>query len=348
MIEHFKVLLSSIVNNPNKEISKLELLTEKEKKQILIDWNNTTVDYPQDKCIHQLFEEQVIQTPDNIAIVFEEEKLTYKQLNEKANQLANYLVKQGVKSEILVGICCDRSLQMIIAILAVLKAGGCYMPIDPNYPQERLEFMLKDSQISILLTQQQLVNNLDLSVQNIVKLDHDWELITQENKENLINFANPHSLAYVIYTSGSTGKPKGVMIEHGSIVNTIYHRITRQFPQESLSSLAFFISISFDGSVAQLFSTLAVGGKLTILNSIEQINDLDPPEDFTIIITSPTVLSNYLKIYKLPKSLQVLGIGGEKVSQELVRSITNDYPELQIHLIYGPTEVSVFCSSFQV
>lgn len=203
MAQHFQVLLSEIIENPQEKISRLNVLTETEKKQILIDWNNTKVDYPKDKCIHQLFEEQVIKTPDNIAVILEEEKLTYQQLNEKANQLAYYLIKQGVKLETKVGIKCDRSFDMIIGILGILKAGGCYVPIDDNYPQERINYILEEANIDILLTQKGLKNNIKKQILTVY-LD-EKSLFDQESKINPINEVKSNNLAYVIYTSGSTG-----------------------------------------------------------------------------------------------------------------------------------------------
>ena len=231
MLEHFRILLESIVTNPDRPIFEVPLLTEAERHKLLIEWNDTKRDYPKDKCIHQLFEEQVEKTPDAIAVVFEDQQLTYRELNSGANQLAHYLHKLGVGPEVLVGICVERSIEMVIGLLGILKAGGAYVPLDPSYPKERLEFMLADAQVSVLLTQDGLFedggsriddNNrrfsiLDRPIQRIC-LDRDWELIARESDANPENTATAENLAYVIYTSGSTGQPKGVAIEHRNTV----------------------------------------------------------------------------------------------------------------------------------
>ncbi|NEQ10376.1 MAG: AMP-binding protein, partial [Moorea sp. SIO4E2] len=183
MLSHYQVLLSAVVENLDVPISQLPLMTEAELDQILVEWNNTTTDYPKDKCIHQLFEEQVENNPNSIAGVFEEQKLTYSELNSKANQLAHYLQKLGVVPETLVGICVERSVEMVVGLLAILKAGGAYVPLDPAYPQERLEYMFADSQVSVLLTQEQLLAQLPQHQAQVVLLDKDWEKIATETPE---------------------------------------------------------------------------------------------------------------------------------------------------------------------
>jgi len=218
MAGHFQTLLEAIAVNPIQPISELPLLTQRERYQLLTEWNDTTIDYPQDKCIHQLFEAQVKMTPNAVAVAFKNQRLTYKELNAQANQLARYLQKLGVGPEVIVGICIDRSLEMVVGLLGILKAGGAYLPLDPAYPKERLTFMLSDSQVSILLTQQRLVEYLP-HVHTVVCFEKDWEIISQEGSANLVSNATSQNLAYVIYTSGSTGKSKGVMIAHCSPVN---------------------------------------------------------------------------------------------------------------------------------
>ena len=268
MNEHFQVLLVAIVANPDVEIGKLPILTEREKHQLLVQWNDTQTEYPYDKCIHQLFEEQVERTPENIAVVFEDQQLTYQELNIKANQLSHYLRKIGVKSEVLVGICVERSLEMIIGLLGILKAGGAYVPIDPAYPTERLSYILNDTQISILLTQKHLLEKIPKVIANIVCLDKDS--IFREHQNNSIAEIKPHNLAYVIYTSGSTGKPKGVAVEHQSVVNFLYFRNSQIFNKDELKVVTFTSSICFDVSVAQLFSPLIIGSKIIIITQISR------------------------------------------------------------------------------
>lgn len=214
---HFQNLLSAIVENPQQAVGELPLLSEAERHQLLVEWNDTAREYPTDKCIHQLFEEQVAKTPHAVAVVFEQQELTYRQLNHKANQLAHYLQTLGVKPEVLVGICVERSVEMVVGILGILKAGGAYVPLDPNYPQERLSYMLADSGVQVLLTHSKLSSSLPSHTARVVCLDTDWGTIEQQYGDNLNAGVCEDNLAYVIYTSGSTGQPKGVAIEHHSL-----------------------------------------------------------------------------------------------------------------------------------
>src|SRR5713226_1515130 len=207
--------------NSEQHLSDSPLLTETEKHQLLVEWNNTKRDYPKDECIHELFEEQVERTPDAVALVFEDQQLNYRELNRRGNQLAHYLRKLGVGPEVLVGICLERSLEMVVALLGILKAGGAYVPLDPTYPKKRLEFMLEDSGTAVLLTQQRLFDGVAAHSANVVCLDRDWKDITRQSEENADSEAKPANLAYVIYTSGSTGNPKGVKNIHRGICNRL-------------------------------------------------------------------------------------------------------------------------------
>ncbi|MDF5719515.1 MAG: amino acid adenylation domain-containing protein [Rhizonema sp. PD37] len=300
MALHFVTLLEAIVANPDWQISKLPLLTATEQHQLLVTWNNQKTEFP-DKCIHQLFEEQVELSPDAIALVFEDEQLTYRELNRRANQLAHYLQQLGVKPEVLVGICIERSLSMIVGILGILKAGGAYVPLDPAYPQERLAFMLSDAQVSVLLTQPHLVKKLPESKAQYVCLDTEWHFISQSSEENPITLRVrqfqldgnrpsgspvPHrdgnrqdggwshqdlncltnvqatNLAYVIYTSGSTGQPKGVLVAHRNLVHSTCARIS--YYLEPVRRFLLVSSLAFDTSVAGIFWTLCCGGTLVL------------------------------------------------------------------------------------
>ncbi|MBV8882381.1 MAG: AMP-binding protein, partial [Chroococcidiopsidaceae cyanobacterium CP_BM_RX_35] len=223
MLSHFQTLLEGIVANPEQQITALPLLTKAEKQQLLITWNNTQVDYPQDQCIHQRFETQVEQTPHTIAIASATERLTYQELNHRANQLAHCLQKLGVGPEVLVCLCMERSVEMIVALLGILKAGGAYLPLDPTYPQERLNFILEDAQVPILLTQQRCFGHLkQWRTQEVIYLDKDREMLAQQSQENPISNVTASNLAYAIYTSGSTGQPKGVQVQHSSLLNLVF------------------------------------------------------------------------------------------------------------------------------
>ncbi|WP_228050002.1 non-ribosomal peptide synthetase [Tychonema sp. LEGE 06208] len=260
----FEVLLEGIVANPNQKISELPLLTEAEGYQLLAEWNNTTKEYPSDKCIHQLFEEQVTRSPDAIAVVFEDKQLTYLQLNQRANKIAHHLRTLGVGPEVSVGICVERSLEMVVGLLGILKAGGPYVPLDPEYPTERLSFMLQNAQVKVLLTQQRLVEKLPEYEAQFVYLDTDWQVISRSSEENPITGVQATNLAYVIYTSGSTGQPKGVAMNHFSLCNLILWQLQNTTISSGAKTLQF-APISFDVSFQEMFSTWCSGGTLLLI-----------------------------------------------------------------------------------
>lgn len=218
---HFTTLLEAIVKEPERRVSELPLLSAAEREQLLIEWNQTTKEYPQQRCIHELFEEQVERTPDAVAVVFEEQELTYGELNRRANQLAHYLRSLGVGPEVLVGLMVERSIEMVVGLLGILKAGGAYLPLDPEYPQQRLSFMLADAQLSILLTQQHLRAQLPPHHLQLLSLDEEWAQLSDLPGSNLDLELEPEHPAYAIYTSGSTGQPKCALNTHQGISNRL-------------------------------------------------------------------------------------------------------------------------------
>ncbi|BAY46057.1 peptide synthetase [Scytonema sp. HK-05] len=260
---HFQILLEGIITNPGQQIALLPLLTEAEQRDLLWKWNNNQVECPQTQCIHQLFENCVKKTPNAVAVVFQQEQFTYQELNTKANQVAHYLHSLGVGSQVLVGICVERSLEMIVGLLGILKAGGAYVPLDPAYPQERLAFMLSDSQVSVVLTQQKLVASLPVQNVRVVCLDTDLQVISQESETNPVSNITGGNLAYVIYTSGSTGKSKGVAIAHRSLVNA-YQAWEKAYQLQSLTSHLQMASFSFDVFSGDLIRALCSGAKLVL------------------------------------------------------------------------------------
>ncbi|MFN7459697.1 MAG: amino acid adenylation domain-containing protein [Akkermansiaceae bacterium] len=350
MKEHFAVLLKQITDNPHQSINNLSLLTEDEIQQ-LQTWNQTQTEYPHNHTLVHLFAEQVIKNPDNLAVVFESENLTYQQLNEKADQLADYLIENyQIQPDTLIGICVERSLEMIIGVLGILKAGGAYVPIDPNYPSERIRFMLEDSGISVLLTQSFLVNKLPLdSLENpveVVYLDDSSRRDAETQRKITKNQVKPDNLAYVIYTSGSTGKPKGVMIEHQAIVN-LGLAWAEKFQVQNYSRLLQFGSFSFDLSIGEIATSLSAGACLYLGNKDtllpgQSLVDFLTEHKITHGFLSPSALSVLPKV-NLP-DLQCLTVGGEACTAELVnqwgttRSLFN---------CYGPTESTVIASIFR-
>ncbi|ODH00205.1 non-ribosomal peptide synthetase [Nostoc sp. KVJ20] len=340
MTGHFACLLEGIVANPSERISQLPILTASEQQQLLVEWNDTQVDYPQDKCIHQLFEEQVERTPDAVAVVFENQQLTYHELNCRANQLAHYLQSLGVSADVLVGICVERSLEMVVGLLGILKAGGAYVPLDPEYPQERLSFMLENAQVSVLLTQHKLVEKLQKHQTQVVCLDTDWHFIAQLPQENAIAEVQATNLAYVIYTSGSTGRPKGVMVEHRGLCNLTHAQI-QIFGLHSDSRVLQFASFSFDASIWEIVlalgsgATLYLGTKDSLLPGkplIEQLRN----HCITNITLPPSALA-VMPMEELP-ALQTIIVGGEACSAELIRQWSAGR---NFFNAYGPTEATV-------
>ncbi|NJN99436.1 MAG: AMP-binding protein, partial [Anaerolineales bacterium] len=266
MAGHFQTLLSSIIAAPEQKVSTLPLLTVSEQRQLLVQWNDTLVAYPQESCIQHLFEAQVEQTPEAIALVFKDQQLTYRELNQRANQLAHYLQKQGVQPEMLVGLCLERSPEMIIGILGILKAGGAYLPLDPNYPTERLAALLHDAQTSLVLTLQQFASRLStgsLDAFQLICIDIEWAHIAQEANANPTNDLTPQNPVYVIYTSGSTGTPKGVLIEHRSLVNfsLAAGRIYNLKPGDRALQ---FAALTWDTSAEEIFPCLTHGATLVL------------------------------------------------------------------------------------
>ncbi|MDB9435751.1 amino acid adenylation domain-containing protein [Dolichospermum lemmermannii CS-548] len=342
MVGHFEVLLKQIIDHPNKPINTLSLLTETEIQQ-LQNWNQTQTSYPRDQTLVDLFEQQVIKNPDHIAVVFESQQLTYQQLNKKANQLANYLLKNHqIQPDKLIGIAVERSLEMIIGVLGILKSGGAYVPIDPNYPQERIQFMLADSEISVLLTQSFLLEQLPLdNLENSVQvICLDPENFAQETTDNPHSQSQPDNLAYVIYTSGSTGQPKGVMIEHRAIVNLAL-AWTTTFQVQNYSHLLQFGSFSFDLSIGEIATALSAGACLYLGNK----DTLLPGQSLVNFLTEHKITHGFLSpsaLSVLPKAsfpdLQCLTVGGEACPAELVSQWGR---EQHLYNCYGPTESTV-------
>ncbi|HID99343.1 MAG TPA: amino acid adenylation domain-containing protein, partial [Thiotrichaceae bacterium] len=314
--------------------------------QLLIEWNNTTAAYPDNQCVHQLFEAQVEKTPDAIAVVFENQELSYQALNTRANQLAHHLQTLGVGPEVLVGICVERSLDMIVGLLGTLKAGGAYVPLDPNYPQDRIAFMLADSQVLVLLTQNQLIAKLPAHQAQVICLDTEQALFSKPNTSNLNSAVRPNNLAYVIYTSGSTGKPKGVLVEHRGVTNLAQAQI-QSFNVQPESRVLQFVSFSFDVATADIAMTLCSGATLCLApnDSALKISALIPllrEQDITHIELPSSILAA-LPFEEMPH-LQALIVGGDTCSPELAAQWSQGR---RFFNAYGPTEDTVCATIFE-
>jgi amino acid adenylation domain-containing protein/thioester reductase-like protein len=300
--------------------------------------------------IHQLVEAQVSKTPDAVAVAFLDRQLTYQELNQKANQLAHHLRELGVKPEVLVGVCIERSLEMLIALLAVLKAGGAYVPLDPSYPSDRLAFMLEDSKLPILLTEQSQLEKLPQNSVHIVDIESDWDFIAQQNQENLETNVNTENLAYTIYTSGSTGKPKGVQILHGAVVNFL--QSMRQEPGlTAQDTLLAVTTISFDIAVLELFLPLTVGARIILASRATasdgaQLSRLMAESGATFMQATPATWQLLLAIgWKGDRTLKIL-CGGEAMTRNLANQLLDRCASLWN--MYGPTETTIWSALHQV
>ena len=347
-IEHFLHILDGFLADRTQLISRINLLSAEERRRVLVEFNQTTAPYPADQTIVQLFEAQMDRTPDAVAVVFEEQQLTYRELNSRANQLAHYLKRHGVKSEMLVGICVERSLEMVVGLLGILKAGGSYVPLDAAYPAERIAFMLNDAQVPLLLTQKRLVARLPEHNAKVVCLDTNWPIIAKEHADNPIGRARPERLAYVIYTSGSTGQPKGVMIEHSGLVNYVWWA-RKVYLQNERLDFPLFTSLSFDLTVTSIYVPLVSGSKVVIYredNSVRDLPILRVIEDnaVDIIKLTPSHLSLLKEMDLSESKLRKLIVGGEDLKADLAKTITDLFNgNIETYNEYGPTEASVGC-----
>ena len=344
-------MLEAIVANPQQRIDQLPLLTPSEQQQLLVEWNDTQVDYPQDKCIHQLFEKQVERTPDAVAVVFEDQQLTYNELNSRANQLAHYLRSLGVGADVLVGICVERSLEMVVGLLGILKAGGAYVPLDPEYPTERLSFMLEDAQIKVIVTQQSLVARLPKHTAQLVCLDTDALVISQSSQENPNAGVQASNLAYVIYTSGSTGQPKAVEVIHRGVnrllfgVNYVELDATQRFLQMA--------PISFDASTFEIWGALLHGGLCVIypekIPTSENLKAEIDKHGITILWLTAALFNSIIDENSQALSgIRQLLIGGEALSVAHVKRGLERLPSTQIINGYGPTESTTFTCCYPI
>lgn len=338
---HLRTILEGIVAAPDKQLAELPLLTDAERQLMLIEWNNTSQDFPMHQCLHQLFESQVERTPDAVAVTCEERQLTYRELNSKANQLAHHLHSLGVMPGTLVGICMRRSLDMIVALLGVLKAGGAYVPLDPAYPQERIAFMLQDAEVAVLLSQAQLIERLPSHAAKIVCLDTCGRSLVQESDDNPANTATSDDLAYIIYTSGSTGKPKGVAIAHRSTVAFTNWALS-VFTQEDLAGVLASTSICFDLSIFELFVTLSAGGSVILVENILDLPNLSSNSRVTLINTVPSALAELVYNNALPASVHTVNLAGEPLHNSLAQRIYQQDTVNRVFNLYGPSEDTTY------
>ena len=370
MAGHFQTLLEAIVTDPDQPISLLPILTEAERHQILVEWNDTAADYPKDKCIHHLFEEQVERTPEATAVEFEEQRITYRELNHRANQVADYLISMGIGPEKPVAICVERSIKLVIGLLGILKAGGAYVPLDPTYPIERLQFMMQDAQISVMLTSESITEDKrwkpvlskvdvveDADPQSaivhtrvtVICLDRDWPLIAQQSDKNPKGAANSENLAYVIYTSGSTGKAKGVQVSHRSVVNCLC-AIGKQITLSERDVWFAVTTIAFDIAGLELYLPLTSGAKI-VLSTREEALD-GRLLSFRLTASGATAMQATPSTWRLLIDSGWEGVdgfkilcGGEAMPRDLAEALLT---RGEVWNLYGPTESTIWSTVYKV
>jgi len=344
LLRHFETLLQGALTNPAQRISQLPLMVEAEQRQLLVDWNSNATEYPRQECIHELFEEQVRRQPNAVAVVFGGKALTYAELNGRANRLAHDLIRQGVKPGEPVALCVERSADMVVGMLAVLKAGGAYAPLDPRYPAERLAFMLDDTGASILLTQRDLLSRLPRTGMKTICLNGGEA--RGESAENLPNRATAENVAYIIYTSGSTGQPKGVAVPNRAVNRLV--RNTNYIALDATDRLAQISNISFDAATFEVWGALLNGGQLRGIESDVALS----PKDFARELKEQGITAMFLTsalfsqlAAEMPEafaSMRTLIAGGEALEARAVRTVLKACPELRLVNGYGPTENTTF------
>ncbi len=350
--QHFEVLLTALVADPEQRISDLPLLTENERQRMLVEWNNTQAEWPQDKCVSEIIAGQAQRAPDAIAVIAGDKQLTYQELNRQANRLARHLRALGVGPDVLVGMCLKRSPEAIVAILGILKAGGAYVPMDPGWPKNRLAFVLSDTNTPLLLTQHSLLDQLPENTPRVLCLDTDWMDAEDTDDENLPTTASLDHLAYIIYTSGSTGVPKGVLVSRRHLLHSITARI--EYYPEPLTGYLLVSPFAFDSSVTGIFWPLCAGGVLAL-----------PPDNFHEELTC---LADLIEKYRLshfvwvpslyhlllteaaPEKLSSLGcviVAGETCTKTLVEQHFKCLPQAALYNEFGPTECSVWSTVYR-
>ena len=341
LVEHFVTLLQAALEKPDQHMSALPLMPRHEQQRVLLDWNATGQPYPTNVTLAQLFEEQVRRTPDAIALVAGSDRLSYRELNLRANQLAHHLHSLDVKPGVLVGLCLERSWRLLVGILGVLKAGGAYVPMDPAYPKDRLAYILEDAHAPVLLTQQSVTGLQPREGTHIVCLDADWPRIRANSGENPAGVAQGSDLAYVLYTSGSTGQPKGVALEHRNATALVYWA-KDVFTPDELKGVLASTSICFDLSIFEMFVPLSWGGTVILAENALALPGLAAAREVTLINTVPSAIRELLRVNGVPDSVRVVNLAGEPLVTPLVDRIYAETGVKKVYDLYGPTETTTY------
>jgi len=372
-IQYFKNVVKSIIEEPKRKLSQVEMIPGEEKERLLYDFNDTDCPYPADKTLHRLFEEQVERRPDSIAVISQKTRrraqgvgapqivpfdgihhVTYKELNQRSNQLAYFLQEKGVKPDTIVGIMVNRSVEMVIGIMGILKAGGAYLPIEPGYPGKRIDYIFKDGGVQLLLTEQSVIDQIKINLE-VIYLEEPG--IYTGSVQNLEDIITPEGYAYALFTSGSTGKPKGVLIEHGSVVNMLYY-LYEEYPFTPGDVYLFKTSVLFDVSVSELFGWFIGGGRLAILENEaekdpQKIIEVIKEQTVTHINFVPSMFNTFLGLLT-PESIDDLSglkyifLAGEALSAGIVNRFRTLNRQIQLENLYGPTEGTIYASKYSL
>ncbi|URZ17242.1 non-ribosomal peptide synthetase [Clostridium felsineum] len=355
MAEHLKAIFNSIVNNQEVKLGEIEIITKEEKNKLLYQFNNTVSNYSQSRTITGLFEDQVKKIPDNTALIFENKKLSYKKLNEKVNSLARVLREKGVEKDVIVGIMIEKSIEMIVGIMAILKAGGAYLPIDPEYPKDRINYVIDDSGTKLVITQKKFEGRIQNKIVEICYIDN--EELYKYDVDNLGEIAGKDNLAYVIYTSGTTGRPKGVMIKHSSMMNTLMF-LQKHYTMDQNGAYLQKTNYSFDVSISEIFGWFIGGGKLVILgkgyekdaknviktiidNSVSHVNFTSSMFNLFLNEINEDNVKKLKRLKYILTAGEALKIKNNNIFQKLIK-VTN------IENLYGPTEASIYATKYSL
>ena len=344
--QHFHEVLTAFANPSHSTLGAISLLSSKEHQQIVIDWNNTQSNAPKSRCIHELFEVQTAKTPEAIAVEYDGVHLSYAKLNQQANRLAAHLIAIGIKPETSVGLLMERSPDLIVCLMGILKAGGSYLPLDPAYPEERIRYMLENSRAPVLIIHTPTLRMVSGDSIHVLNFDnyHSWRGDTNKESCNPINtHVQEKNLAYILYTSGSTGRPKGVAIEHRNVVNFLYW-VKNQFTANEYEGILASTSICFDLSVFEIFGPLSWGGTVVLVKNALHLQGLPTTDRITLINTVPSAISALLQAHAIPSSVQVINLAGEPLTTSLVTSLYEKTRVSKVYDLYGPSEATTYAT----
>ena len=350
MVGHFHNLVEAIVSDPDRRLWEMKMMGEAERRRLVVEWNQTGAQYSADKCVHELIERQAEQRAGQVAVSFQGRHLTYGQLNSRANQLAHYLREKGVGVEELVGVCVERGLEMVVAVVGVMKAGAAYVPMDPGYPEQRLKQMMGEGRVRVVVTQRSVEEKVSGDSQTVVRVDEDWEEISKQSEQNPVTAATSSNLAYVIYTSGSTGKPKGVEVGHASVVNLL-ESMMREPGMKSGEKLLAVTTISFDIAGLELYLPLVAGGEVEVASREEAsdgraLSRRIAESGATVMQATPATWRMLMEAgWEGAEGMKVL-CGGEAVTKEVGKGLLERVGE--VWNVYGPTETTIWSGARRV